>query len=523
MDEFVHYHALGCASAPRSRDLPEIRDGCGYFDLRLPLTTEPLPLRSYSYIGSFPVAPFYPLWKLLADPLATRVQGAFFFLLWAALAAPLLRVRPSAIVTGALVFPVWLVTFVVDEGPVGLSAVLLLLALSAARRALDATGRGSAAAWAAGAGLALFLGIWTKLVFAWWFPAFLVFAIVEARRHSLSLGITDHDHDRLRAKACGDEFVTVSAEDSNSPPYLRSRSWRQFLEGRHVAMLVAGAVALLLPTAVLLASTDRDGQLYGAVLWHGNFSAAPEDVETVAVRLLRYVVDGSLVTPRNLTLPSWPVDLLPLLLCVVLLAAGWRWSARRRDIVTWFILSALTYAFVAGSGYSQWPHHFAFPLHLLVFALALCVDGLPRLARVAATAVAVLFWATLGARLPTAAFPADSSPDKDRLLAFVSERQLDRSTLQVHASWGTYYAAQLFGDPERMVVYVRRIVDDTERLRQMERLARRVGRPILLVSSRRFERIDTPQVRSVLGQPRHAWQFGTWWAIEYPPAGLSSP
>ena len=89
--------------------------------------------------------------------------------------------RPSAIVVGALVFPVWLVTFVVDEGPVGLSAVLLLLALAAARRALDATGRGRAAAWAAGAGLALFLGMWTKLVFAWWLPAFLVFAIVEAR------------------------------------------------------------------------------------------------------------------------------------------------------------------------------------------------------------------------------------------------------------------------------------------------------------------------------------------------------
>ena len=172
MDEFVHYHALGCASAPRSRELPLIRDGCGYFDLRLPLAAPPLPLRAYSYIGSLPAAPFYPFWKLLADPVAARVQGAVFFLLWAALAARLLRVRASAIVTAGLVFPVWLVTFVVDEGPVGLSALLLLLALAAARRALAAPRPGDAAAWAAGSGLALFLGLWTKLVFAWWLPAF---------------------------------------------------------------------------------------------------------------------------------------------------------------------------------------------------------------------------------------------------------------------------------------------------------------------------------------------------------------
>jgi len=67
MDEFVHYHALGCASAPRSRELPLIRDGCGHFDLRLPFTAVPLPLRAYSYIGSLPAAPFYPFWKVLDD------------------------------------------------------------------------------------------------------------------------------------------------------------------------------------------------------------------------------------------------------------------------------------------------------------------------------------------------------------------------------------------------------------------------------------------------------------------------
>jgi hypothetical protein len=476
MDEFVHYHALGCASAPRSQELPLIRDGCGHFDLRLPFTTEPLPLRAYSYIGSLPAAPFYPFWKLLADPVAARVQGAVFFLLWAALAARLLRVRAPAIVTAGLVFPVWLVTFLVDEGPVGLSALLLVLALAAARRALVAPGPGAAILWAAGAGLALFLGLWTKLVFAWWLPAFVVFVLEEARRRDLAL-------------------VTMAR--------------------RRAPALLAGVLAALLPTALLLASTDRDGRPYAAVLWRGNLSAEPGDVEAVAVRLVRYVTDGSLAAPRNLTLPSWPVDVLPLLLSVGLLVTGWRWSGRRREIATWASLSALTFALVASSGYSQWPHHFAFPLLLLVFALALATDALPPRGRLAAGVVAALFWATLGARLPSAVHPVEASPDKDRLLAAVREKGLDHSTLQLHASWGTYYTAQLFGDPERMVVYARRAVEDPARLRQVAELARGAGRPVLLFSSRRWDRLQTPEVEAVLGRPERTWQFGSWWVVEY--------
>ena len=94
MDEFVHYHALGCATAELSRHLPLIRDGCGYYDLSLPFTFRPLPLRSYAYIGSLPSLPFYPLWRVVRDPVAARLQGAIFFLLWLWLATRLLRVRP---------------------------------------------------------------------------------------------------------------------------------------------------------------------------------------------------------------------------------------------------------------------------------------------------------------------------------------------------------------------------------------------------------------------------------------------
>ncbi|HKZ30851.1 MAG TPA: hypothetical protein VJ648_00685 [Vicinamibacteria bacterium] len=478
MDEFVHYHALGCATAADAQALPSIRDGCGYFDLRLPFTTTPLPLRAYYYIGSIPALPFYPFWRLVDDPVAARLAGACWFLVSTLLAGRLLGVGASSILTASLVFPVWLGTFLVDEGPVALSVVLLLSAFLAERRALQAPASGASAVWAAAAGLALFLGLWTKLVFAWWLPTVAIFVLEEARRQGQSL---------------------AAAARSRLPA------------------LVAGAAFLAVPTTLLLASVDRDGQPYAAALRQGGLSTEPEDVEAVALRLVRYVVDGSLVAPRNLLLPASRLDVLPLLLSAVLLVLGWRRAASRRAMATWAILSALTFAFVAASGHSRWPHHFAFPLLPLVLALALACEGLARRERLATFALVAVFWATLGARLPEARTPAESSVDKDRLLAFVRDRGLDRESLQVHASWGTYYIAQLFGDPARMVVYARRVVDDPARLSQMAELARATGRPVLLLSSRRFERLHTPAVEAAFGRPQHTWQFGSWWAVEYHP------
>jgi hypothetical protein len=482
MDEFVHYHALGCATAELAAELPLIRDGCSYHDLRLPFTATYLPLRSYVYIGSLPAVSFYPFWRALQDPVAARVQGAAFFLLWLWLARRLLRVQPGSLVVASLVFPVFLATFLVDEGPVALSALLLLAALLAARRAVDAVGGFRAAAWAVLAGLALFLGLWVKLVFGWWLPAFAVFAIEEARRRSLG------DTVRRRGSA-----------------------------------ILAGFLALLLPTLVLLGSTDRDGRPYAAAFRWSGVSTEPEAVESVAVRLGGYIVDGSLLAPRNVLLPSSPLDVLPALLSVGILGLGLaRAAGRRRELVGWTLLAVLTFGLVAASGHSRWPHHFAFPLLLLVPALAVALDAMGPRTRVVVGALVLAFWASLAARLPTASIPVESSRDKDRLLAFVRAEGLDRRTLQVHASWGTYYIAQLFGDPRRMLVYLRAAPDDPVRLGQFRDLARDHDRSLLLISSRRWERLHTAEVEHVLGPPVRTRRFGAWWAVEYGPSLTSS-
>ena len=484
MDEFVHYHALGCVTAPLGRDLPPARDGCGLYDLRLPGASTPLPLRSYYYIGSFPALPFLPFWLLLDDPVAARVQGAAFLALLLALAARVLRVRGTAVVTAALVYPVFAASVVVDEGPVGLSALLLLAALACARRAVAGRGALASVCWAAAAGFALFLGIWVKLVFAWWLPAIACFLAFEARR-------------RRGAAA-------VAPAVAPAPHTARAAA--------------AGLLAFVIPTLVLLASVDVDGRPYGAALRRGRVTLGTEQVEAGGGRLLPYLLDGSLLLPRNLSLPGSAVDVVPALLAAGLLAFGLRrGAARRAEVASWTLVAATTFGLVSLSAYSQWPHHFFFPLLPLVFALALVLDAAGPRARRVALVVALAFWATLAARWPAAAFPTDASPDKDQLLRFVRERGLDRETLQAHTSWGTYYVAQLFGDPARLLVYAKGLSDDPRLLRQLATLSRERGRPLLLSSSRRWERLQTPAVDAILGHPQRTWRFGDWWLVEYEP------
>jgi len=480
MDEFVHYHALACATAPQERGLPPFRDGCGLYDLRLPFTSEPLPLRSYLYVGSLPVAPFYPFWLALRDPVAARVQGAVFAFVALFLAARLLGVRCSSVLLATLVFPVFLVTLVVDQGPVGISAVLFLGALLALTRGVAAGAPASRVAWGTAAGLLLFGGLWSKLVFAWWLPA--------AAAYALSL-----------------------AFPAGSPPAVAAR--------RTAPPLLAAALACVLPTAVLLAGVDRDGRRYLDTAVHaGGIELDPESVGSEAARLWVYAVDGARVAPRNLRLPSWPVDAAPLAAALAVGAAAVR-GPRRRAAAAWTTLALGTFAAAAASAYSQWPHHFFFPLLLLVLALAVALDGLSPRGRAAVAVAIAFFWATLAVRWPAATFPTNSSFEKDELLRYVRTQGLDRDRFQVHTSWGTYYIAHLFGDPRRVSVFLKSLPDDRRQLAEVRELARGRGRPILLLSARRWERIQTDAVAEILGIPQRTWRFGDWWALEYDVAG----
>jgi hypothetical protein len=474
MDEFNAYHALGCAVYPLSRQYHVYREGCQEYQLRPPLVPVFLPLRSYIYVGSLPVVSFYPFWRVFRDPLAARVQGALFFLLSVHLVARLLGVGFLRALLAGLVFPLFAGAFLVDTGTVGLSLILLLgalLLIRAAGQASDAVRRNCLAAVA---GFVCFLGVWIKLVFVWCLPALILAIAGRAYR-----------------------WRTPRTE---APP----RPWQA---------VGAFLAALVLPTAWLLSSVTVEGTPYYEVLRGGRFSLEPEAVGTVAASLAGYLSCGSSIVPRSMLWPPSGLDLLPAFLGLGLLASGLA-SSRRRDVLSWLGAALLTFGVTVLSGRALAAHHLVFALAFLVLALASALGGENPIPARAGALLVGLFWASLLWRAPGVRIDPRSNFAKDHLLAWVREVGLDRSTVQLHASWGTYYIAHLFGDPAQAVLFSRKFARDPAYLAQARELAQSRGRGILLITGEP-ERLDKDVVEGALGPPLATHRFDNWWAWEY--------
>lgn len=475
MDEFVHYHALGCAAYPFARESKGFVEGCGAYDLRPPFTAAFLPLRSYLYIGSFPALPFYPFWRLFQDPVAARAQGAVFFLLATLLLARLARVEARRALLAALFFPLFFSAFLVDLGPVGLSVVLLLGALVTLRAAFEASSLRRAATFGAGAGTLLFLGLWVKLVFAWTLPAVALFALAGAIQA----------RPRLRALA---------------------------------GAATATALAFALPAALLLFSTDRDGQPYYRLGSEVESALRRGRLLKATRHLGAYLLDGSsvlshVIRPR----PAW-LDHLPLLAGAALLTWTLACSPRRHAAGAWLAAAALTFAVTASVPGVWGPHHLVFSLVFLSLAMAVGLEALaarrPR-TFAALAGLVLLCWLSLVSRLPSAAADPASGFAKDRLLSALRASGLQSRTVEVHASWGTFYLAHLFGARDKLALYVPNAAHSREELERVGALARRLERGVVLVSSDP-RAADTPAAREVLGPIGGRLRFEGWTAEVHP-------
>ncbi|HWX25029.1 MAG TPA: hypothetical protein VN083_08310, partial [Vicinamibacteria bacterium] len=355
-----------------------------------------------------PVIPFLPFWRLIQEPVAVRIQGAVFFLVALGLIGRITGARLGAVLLGSLLYPIFLFLFLDDTGPNGLTILLDLLALLSVRGAVRAKSPGARLGRAGLAGGFCFLGIFAKPVFALYLPALVVFGAFERRAAA-----------------------------------------RRDLLLRELAVFGA---AVVLPTALLLFSLDRRGQPYLAVLQKGGLSFAAHSVSDVAHLMTGYLAWGSRIVPRTLTLPESPIDWLPGLASVWLLGTAIRSQERRTPAACFLAMASVTFLLTLGVGAASEPHHLAFTLTPVVLALTAALGSGDLLVRTLPAVACVIFWGSLAARWPKAEVSLDTGKDKDRLVAFLRTSGLERRTVQVHASWGTYYIAHLFGDPEQAVV-----------------------------------------------------------------------
>lgn len=476
MDEFVHYHSLGCAAFPLSAAYNLHREACREYDLRLLGTRSFLPLRSYLYIGSLPVLPFYPFWRLIGEPVAARLQGSLFLFVASFLLARLLKVSAACTAVASAIFPLYPASFLVDTGPVGLSLVLLLgamLLLQGAKE--DAAGRRPVLRGTL-AGLITFLGILTKPVFAWCVPALVVF------------------------------------------------SWRGAPNGsgmgrRRIPALAPYLVSCAVPTLLLLTARDRNGTAYYESFRVAHVGLAPEVALGVVGRFGRYLSNGSLVLPEHVQVPASFADAWPALASSALLAFGlWVPCGGRGRIRLWASMALLTLGVTTATGSAWAPHHFVFTLFFLVGALALAIEALHGVRRALGTVLllgVLTYWASLALRWPGIVVAPGTSFAKDRLTAFVRREGLDRSAIQVHVSWGTYYIAHLFGDPRQVVLYETAFPDRPEAIGEVRALADAEGRGVLMISARRPDRLESRALREILGAPVAQYDFGDWRLLRY--------
>lgn len=464
MDEFTAFHPLGCALHPLTRELNVYRERCGEYDLSPPFLPWRLPLRSYLYIGSLPVLPFAPFFFLLRDPVSVRVQGAVFLFLAFVLLRVLLGSGYVTVLAAAILFPLFAASFLIDTGPVGLSLLLLLSSLVLLRLSIE-----EESSWAgAAAGLALFLGVWVKIVFVVCLPGVAILAGVWAFR-----GGEGHPKERL---------------------------WR-----------ASGALLLtFVPLCILLLmSRTQDGAYYFEVARRGKVSLEPEDVAGVARGLSAYFTDASLAVPRVLSFSSSALDYLPGLGCLALLFLG------RRDVevVAYAVASGSTFLLTGLSGRAREAHHAVFFITYLVLGMGRTLATIPR-ARLLPPLVILFTWGSLALRARSAEVDPRRNFEKDALLREIRATHLDERTIQLHASWGTFYIAHLFGSPREAVLFSKKFPERRDLLQTAKRNADSLGRGLLIVT-RKPEALEGPVVTETLGPPLRVLREGNWTAAQY--------
>lgn len=478
MDEFIHFHALGCAAFPQSRELRDFNESCRDLELTLPFLSTPLPLRSYAYNGSLPSIVYWPFWFIFRDPVSARVQGFFFLAVLAWLISRVTETRLSSSFVAVLVLPAFAFSLIVDLGATGFSLAAGAIAILCLRRALDRPGGRSQALWGLAAGLFCAAGAWAKLVFAWFLPGLALWALARVAH-------------RREARAA-------------------------LLRAGSALVLTLGAL-----TALLLFSTDSAGRPFHEVLAYSEPAGTVKQIRRHTLILLQTLLDGASVMPEFVRVPPSVLDQVPGALALLLLVYGLASPIRSRVMVG--LAAAILCLVTAATSQAAWgPHHAAFGGFFLVTALALALDHL-RARHVhlfaAATVLVALILGGVAYRLPQSDIDPRVSFEKDRLLAWIRRAGLDEQCLQVHVSWGTYYISQLFGSPGQAVAFSRRYRLDASDADSL-RAAALVRKGCLVVISEDSD--ARPALEEALGTARTEHREGAWVARRYDLSGPTS-
>jgi len=181
MDEFSMYHVLMCRHYEYNL-LNEFQEGCKYYDLNLLNTGLILPLREYHYMGSITSLYYYPLFLLWKSPISARFMGIIFLIIQALILSRIFNIRFEYIFLGLAVLFQYFFQHIADTGVVGFQITSSFLIYYLTIKWFDER----KIQYPLIIATIMFLGMWAKLTFAWFFPAMgfiFVMLLIENRKH----------------------------------------------------------------------------------------------------------------------------------------------------------------------------------------------------------------------------------------------------------------------------------------------------------------------------------------------------
>jgi len=439
MDELIHYYPVICRYYPNN-NYNIFRESCGLYDLKLSFWDKALPLRSFPYSGSWPVAYFLPIFFIWKSYLSIRLLGVGFLLAQALIITKYFRLKSFwPVFLGIILFFPYSYQLIADTGPVGFQITALLLILLLVKVWLEKR-------WVLAPiliAILLFLSIWTKLVFLWYLPSialiFLFNLLEKENRKIFAKNIRFFIWSAVLAIVVFAIpmfflFTTTSALDG-SYPYLEmlrnagSYSLKQLLNFKFITLL----------------------PIYQSLT--NPFEATQRDFAVYKDDIFSWIYNG------------WSYIVLPLI-GFILLTLYKKWG-ELKYLVLYYFCFIITLFFIFRSKESWAFHHvvLVFPFLILTLVevfksfginLKKITGNISKLLLVCFPVIAIFLALNLYMfyRLPQEKVQSSNDISRYRVNQILENDKLANNYFYVVVNWGYYYIQGLYGPKNQSVLYI---------------------------------------------------------------------
>lgn len=462
MDTFGQYHALMCAHYPLNK-LNKFTEGCGSYDLA-PIANYYLPLRSYSYLGSFPCVLYYPLFRLWPSPYSARLLGFIILAIQAFFIRKLFKIDLLVSFLILLSCMPYAFQHIVDFGAVCFQTTSVFFICYLGEKWALSLKNNATYSWIYPffAGITIFIGIWTKLSYFVVLPGSIVLF-----------------------------FYYLIAQREISTSLCRVR-YKEFVKGVLILFSVAAT-----PTFILFNSFSIEHQKYYVFL----AKSASKLHLTLNWGLTKYFFNPLLTADRIFEIADDKITISGLLLAIIILGLLffgirqlWIKKIKYGFAVLNILLFLLAFFFIAMHPKSLRMHHVVLSLPFLILALCYICSKLNK-NRLIFVLLVVFCIVNLNLyRTLTKLKPQEENHPSLLRINQLLNKQYANQYVFVVIDWGMYYIKALYGEKNQCVLYIRPF-NRSQQVAAVKKILNKLKRKALFIG-----RVDSHSSLSLIKQ-----------------------